>query len=171
MPKTAKKSTSKKAGKKKNPGGRPTKYNPSFHPRLARLCALNGMIDTEIANELGITVSTLYEWKKKYKKFSEALKENKAVIDKQVEGKLLQRAMGYEYTEVTKENIVTKDGKKLPIDKQKTIKKEVVPDVTAQIFWLKNRIPEEWRDAKQIDFGDIEEIKKKAGEIFGDDNL
>ncbi len=29
--------------------------------------------------------------------------------------------------------------------------KEVVPDVTAQIFWLKNRKPVEWRDKQQVE--------------------
>lgn len=29
--------------------------------------------------------------------------------------------------------------------------KEVVPDTTAQIFWLKNRKPEEWRDKQSIE--------------------
>ncbi|WP_400194626.1 transposase [Lysinibacillus telephonicus] len=29
--------------------------------------------------------------------------------------------------------------------------KEVVPDVTAQIFWLKNRKPEIWRDKQQVE--------------------
>lgn len=34
--------------------------------------------------------------------------------------------------------------------------KEVVPDTTAQIFWLKNRKPEQWRDKKDVDIkGDI----------------
>ena len=33
----------------------------------------------------------------------------------------------------------------------KEITKEVVPDTTAQIFWLKNRKPEQWRDKRVID--------------------
>ena len=32
----------------------------------------------------------------------------------------------------------------------KEIVKEVTPDTTAQIFWLKNRKPEEWRDKKDV---------------------
>jgi hypothetical protein len=28
--------------------------------------------------------------------------------------------------------------------------KHVAPDTTAQIFWLKNRRPEEWRDRQEI---------------------
>ena len=35
---------------------------------------------------------------------------------------------------------------------EKTVtKKEVVPDVTAQIFWLKNRKPEKWRDKPEYE--------------------
>lgn len=29
--------------------------------------------------------------------------------------------------------------------------KEVIPDTTAQIFWLKNRKPDEWRDRQQVE--------------------
>lgn len=32
----------------------------------------------------------------------------------------------------------------------KTVTKEVVPDTTAQIFWLKNRRPDLWRDRKDV---------------------
>ena len=32
----------------------------------------------------------------------------------------------------------------------KRVRKQVVPDTTAQIFWLKNRKPEEWRDKREI---------------------
>ena len=52
-----------------------------------------------------------------------------------------KRAIGYEYEEKTYEN-----GKLV-----KVVKKQQPPDVTAQIFWLKNRNPEKWRDTKNID--------------------
>ena len=32
----------------------------------------------------------------------------------------------------------------------KRVRKQVVPDTTAQIFWLKNRKPEDWRDKREI---------------------
>ncbi|WP_251572506.1 hypothetical protein [Paenibacillus sp. MER TA 81-3] len=32
----------------------------------------------------------------------------------------------------------------------KRVTKEVQPDVTAQIFWLKNRRPDKWRDKQDI---------------------
>ncbi|HLS07388.1 MAG TPA: hypothetical protein VK079_05485, partial [Bacillota bacterium] len=31
------------------------------------------------------------------------------------------------------------------------VTKEVQPDTTAQIFWLKNRKPAEWRDKQEIE--------------------
>ena len=89
---------------------------------------------------MGITDSTFYEWKKKYSEISEALKEGKDAVDRQVENALLKSALGYKYDEVTEERrddelVVTK-----------VVHKEVQPNTTAQIFWLKNRKRLEWRD-------------------------
>jgi len=33
----------------------------------------------------------------------------------------------------------------------KIVTKEVQPDTTAQIFWLKNRRPEAWRDKQEVE--------------------
>ena len=106
--------------------------------------ARDGLIDEQIAENMGIVPSTLYEWKKKYPNISEALKKGKEVVDRQVENALLKRALGYKYEEIKTEE--TEEGKKVTV----TIK-EVVPDTTAQIFWLKNRKPDQWRDKQQIE--------------------
>ena len=98
--------------------------------------ARDGLIDEQIAHNMGITTKTLYEWKNKYGEISEALKKGKEVIDRQVENALLKRALGYTYDETTYEDGI----------ETKRVKKEVAPDTTAQIFWLKNRKPTEWRD-------------------------
>ena len=76
--------------------------------------ARDGLTDEQIAKNIGITVSTFYEWKKKYSEISESLKKGKEVVDYQVENALLLSAL---------------DG-----------------NTTAQIFWLKNRRPDKWRD-------------------------
>ena len=98
--------------------------------------ARDGLIDEQIAHNMGITTKTLYEWKNKYGEISEALKKGKEVVDRQVENALLKRALGYTYDETTYEDGV----------ETKRVTKEVAPDTTAQIFWLKNRKPAEWRD-------------------------
>ena len=107
--------------------------------------ARDGLTDEQIANNIGIRRPTLYDWKNKYPDISDALKKGKEVIDRQVENALLKRALGYEYIETTKE--LTDLG--LTVTKQVT--KQVSPDTTAQIFWLKNRKPKEWRDKKETE--------------------
>lgn len=107
--------------------------------------ARDGLTDEQIANNIGIRRPTLYDWKNKYHDISDALKKGKEVIDRQVENALLKRALGYEYVETTKE--LTDLG--LTVTKQVT--KQVSPDTTAQIFWLKNRKPKEWRDKKETE--------------------
>ena len=130
--------------------------------------ARDGLTDEQIADNIGIRRPTLYDWKKKYSDISDALKRGKEVIDRQVENALLKRALGYEYVETTKE--LTDLG--LTVTKQVT--KQVAPDTTAQIFWLKNRKPQEWRDKKETEvtgnlnvnnpFSDlsVEELRKLA---------
>lgn len=102
--------------------------------------ARDGLIDEQIAQNIGIRAATLYEWKKRFPEISEALKRGKEVVDRQVENALLKRALGYEYEEVKEKfegGILT----------ERTVtRKEVVADTTAQIFWLKNRKPDTWRD-------------------------
>lgn len=102
--------------------------------------ARDGLTDEQIAKNIGISRSTLNVWKDRYSDISDALKRGKDVIDRQVENALLRRALGYEYEEV-KEKF--EDGE---ITERIVTKKEVVPDTTAQIFWLKNRKPDKWRD-------------------------
>lgn len=103
--------------------------------------ARDGLVDKQIAENMGISRSTLNSWKDRYQDISDTLKRGKEVIDRQVENALLKRALGYKYDEVTVENGV----------EIKRVTKEVVPDTTAQIFWLKNRKPEDWRDKKDLD--------------------
>lgn len=114
---------------------------------LVEAWARNGLTDEQIAKNLGIAVSTLNDYKNKYPEFMESLKRGKEVIDIEVENALLKRALGYKYDEVTKE--IDETTGKLQISK--IVTKEVIPDTTAQIFWLKNRKPGEWRDRKEID--------------------
>jgi transposase-like protein len=124
--------------------GRSTKYNPDITPQLAKQYAREGLIDKEIAPRLGITTSTLYEWKKKYPEFSDALKHGKEFIDSQVEDSLLKRALGYEIVEEEFKRVVGPLGVKQI--RVKKVRKHIPPDVAAAIIWLKNRQSKRWRD-------------------------
>lgn len=116
--------------------------------------AREGLTEEQIAHNMKISVKTLYNWKNKELQILQALKKGKKVVDFEVENALLKRALGYEYEELTYESgILTKK-----------VKKQVPPDTTAQIFWLKNRKPSSWRD-KVID-NENEEAIKNANEIL-----
>lgn len=106
--------------------------------------ARDGLTDEQIAKNLGISKDTFYQYKKQHPDFSETLKRGKEVVDREVENALFQRAMGYEYEEDTV--ITNPDGSQVI----KTVTKKMAPDVTAQIFWLKNRKPAEWRDKRDV---------------------
>ena len=114
--------------------------------------ARNGLKDKLIANNMGITAKTLYEWKNKYSDIREALKKGKEPADIEVEDALFKAAIGYYVT--VKEPIKVKTKKQLKdkgtIEEEHVefIEKEtyIPPNPTAIIFWLKNRKPEAWRD-------------------------
>jgi len=139
---------------KKNKGGRPSKYEAEWKDKLIIIqgWAKDGLTNEQIANNIGISVKTLYEWQNKYSEFGEALKKGKEVIDREVENALLKRALGYKYTEKTKELVKSPLTGKVELQVTKEVIKEVVPDTTAQIFWLKNRKPAEWRDKQEITY-------------------
>lgn len=124
-----------------------------------------GLTDEQIAHNMGVSRSTLAAWKRAHGDISDALKKGKEVVDFEVENALLKRALGYEYTE---ERIETsqKDGTKVI----QTVK-HVAADVTAQIFWLKNRMPDRWRDKPAPDEGSGEGggVIELAPVLEGDD--
>ena len=119
--------------------------------------ARDGLTDEQIAKNIGINRTTLYDWKKKEVNIADALKKGKEVIDFEVENALLKRALGYEYEEETYENgILTKK-----------VKKQVAPDTIAQIFWLKNRKKEQWREKVEVvkTDEDLQNINKNISNI------
>ena len=97
--------------------------------------ARDGLSDEQIAHNMEIVPSTLYEWKKKHPKISESLKKNKAIADYEIENALFKSA---------------KSG-----------------NVTAMIFWLKNRKSDKWREKVEPVSRDekLKEINKNISNI------
>lgn len=127
--------------------------------------ARSGLTEKQIAKNLGVAYSTFKEYKKKYSALSAVLKKGKEVVDFEVEGALIRRALGYEYEEEIKELVEDEITGKAELKVVKTIKKKVAPDVTAQIFWLKNRKPEEWRNDPHKVKIDLELLKLRQKEL------
>lgn len=108
--------------------------------------AKSGLTDKDIAKNMNIAYSTFRVWKDKHLALSAALKESKEIADFKVENSLYKRANGYEYTETTKEARLNPNTGKYELIVTKEVVKQVIPDTTAQIFWLKNRQPDKWRE-------------------------
>lgn len=142
--------------------------------------ARDGLSDEQISHNIGINPATLYKWINEYDEIGKAIKKGKAPVDLEVENALMKRALGYEYTErhVKREIVGYKmeGGKKVPIFGKHTYEevttKQVPPDTTAQIFWLKNRRPDKWRDKREetIKLGEVDpETLREIERIFNDE--
>jgi len=118
--------------------GRPTKYKKEHDEQARKLCLL-GATDSEIADFIGVTESTINLWKLKHPSFSESLKSGKILADANVATKLYERACGYSHTE---DKIFAQNGEPLIVP---TIK-HYPPDTTAAAIWLNNRRPDRWRN-------------------------
>ncbi len=122
---------------------RPKKYKKKMN-KAAKLLAVKGCTDKEIAEFFGIKEQTINNWKKKFPLFFESLKAGKEISDAKVKVSLYNRATGFSVPDVHISNYqgeitVTKVIKYYP------------PDVTACIFWLKNRDREHWRDRQEVE--------------------
>ncbi|HDU3224665.1 TPA: helix-turn-helix domain-containing protein [Listeria monocytogenes] len=138
--------------------------------------ARDGLIDDQVAAKIDIARQTLYEWKKKYPVIDDALKRGKEVVDRHVESCLLKNATGYTYTEDVPMRIKEKyyDEKDRLCEKEKVIvvqvNKQKPAETVAQIFWLKNRKPENWRDKQNIEHsGNIEHTPNPFEQLSPDE--
>ena len=129
--------------KVKKVNGRPTAFN-SRAKEIAEMLSLKGLTDKEIAKVIGVTEQTFNNWKKKHPKFFESLRNWKAQADFVVERSLYERAQGYKLKE---EKVVMVNGAPEKI----ITEREIPPDPTSMIFWLKNRNPKSWRDKVDLE--------------------
>ena len=127
---------------------------------LVECWARDGLTDEQISNNLGISTTTFYEYKKNYPEFSESLKRGKEIVDYEVENALLKRALGYEFEEKTYETRWDENQGRFREVLTKKVRKEVVPDTTAKIYWLNNRKPKQWRNKRNEEEGNNEILNK-----------
>ena len=128
-----------------------SKYNEWMTPEnllLVEGWRRDGLSDTQIANNIGINVSTVYKWRKEHEEFGEAYKKGTEVSTYEVENALYKSAVGHyvveeEITETTTPMGVTTTKKKH--------KRYIAPNTAAQIFILKNRRPDWWKDKREIE--------------------
>ncbi len=143
---------------------RPSSYKPEYAKQAEKLANL-GATDQEVADFFGVDVRTVHRWKHDHEEFCHSLKAGKSAADERVERSLYQRAVGYEQDEV---KIFMPSGAEEPV--YAPYRAKVAPDVTAAIFWLKNRRSDAWRDVKHID-GKQQVVHRYDLDSLGDERL
>lgn len=150
------------------PKGSGTKRETADFAMLERM-ARKGCTDNQICAAMNISHDTLLRWKDSDPDFLRNLKDWRTGADGQVERSLYERATGYSHLE---ENVfMTEAG---PV-REDTVKR-YPPDVTACIFWLKNRRPKEWRDKQEVEHsgvldlaGALSSSRDRSGKAGGDE--
>lgn len=131
---------------RKRQRGRPDEYDPRLLDSV-RYLAWAGATDFEIAEAIGVSVVTLIKWQAAHPDFVKALNSARDGYDDRIERTLAARAMGYRYEaekiHVSSEGVVTR----VPYVHHEP------PNVTAMIFWLKNRRPHRWREQTDLSLG------------------
>ena len=120
--------------------------------------ARDGLIMKQIARNMGIGLSTLKEWRTKFPELEKTLEQGKDSADREVENALYKSAIGYTLRIQKPVKVKTVDydpetGKKIrEAEKWVAVEEEIhiPPQVTAQIFWLKNRKPDQWREKNDL---------------------
>jgi transposase len=110
------------------------------------LCSEKGYTNENLAVAFKVSRATIQSWMHRHPEFAVAVRDGKDQFDtREVQQILLTRCRGSEYEEETYES---GNGEEMVL--VKTITKKVQPDVTAIIFWLKNRDPDRWSDKQEI---------------------
>lgn len=152
--------------------GRKAKYDfDNDTTTLAKIeeLARDGAQDKDIAAYLGYNETHFCEIKGKYPKLTEALKKGRAPLDFNVENSLFRKATGYKQKVQkpikVKEKYYDDQGRICERERIEVVEYEetIFPEVTAQIFWLKNRKPKMWNRQPVEEDGDNPVIKANKG--------
>lgn len=105
--------------------------------------ARDGYTLKDISNKMGVSYSTLMQWRKDYPEINKALQKGREFVDYQVENALLKSALGYKTKEV---KVITIMRKGVLVEEQREVTdKETAPNVAAIQTWLFNRKPDKWK--------------------------
>lgn len=117
--------------------------------------ARDGLTDKDIAEKkIGVSERTFCRWKNDYPSIVSALKEGKAPVDTEVESAMIKSALGHKTTirkPIKLKTTRRKDGMEITEEHVEYVDEEIYvpPQVVAQIFWLKNRKPDYWKDKRE----------------------
>jgi len=139
------------------------------YAKLAYELSILGATHEKIREILEIPKDIFYRFRKEYPEFKAALEAGKASKNDQVVMSLFKRAIGYEYVETTEEpanlSKIFKDLAGLSEETKdsinevfmesmiptKRVTKHMAGEVKAQLAWLYNKLPAEWKYRQEVD--------------------
>lgn len=130
-------------------------YDDSYPARMLELAKL-GLTIAQLALAFGVKKDRLEKWMGTHEELEEAYLQGKNIHDYAVQTTLLRRAMGYSYIEVKRDTGTDAQGR--PVDHTTRYIKHMAPDMTAIMFWLKNRHPGEWNDVRKAEISNTVDV-------------
>lgn len=123
--------------------GRKNKYDTHVKPYLNDIKKwYKTMTEEQVAQKLGISIATFWNYKREHEELQEVLFEAKKDFADDLKSSLKKRAMGYEYEE---EKITIKDDNGKPVKVIERYKKYCHADIGAIHLLLKN-LDKEWHN-------------------------
>lgn len=111
--------------------------------------AMSGSTDKDIYTMLEVSKETFYKWKRERSQFADALKKGKHIANGELQNSAYKQAMGY-YQTVT-EPMKVKRGQDWEEIEMVTYEKFIPANNTMNIFMLKNRMPEVYKDKQHTE--------------------
>ena len=149
-----------KKRKKKISGVSTSPYDNDYSPLKVEEWAREGANRDTIAKRFGISVQTLYKWRRVHPAFDVAYRKGMNPVDFEVENAFLKSCLGFTYKEITQIIKKDKNGKIIGTE-VKSVTKTVPPNTSAAQFWLTNRKGDVWRHKSELD------VSSKGAQIQG----
>lgn len=148
----------RKNGRKK---GYNSVYDPAYHPEQIFKFALLGLTQKEIAFAFGVSIKAIEKWLREHVEFRRSYDLGRQASTAEVAHSLYKRAVGFEHDDLY---ITSVKGEVVKVP----IKKYYPPNVTAAIFYLKNKTRSNenpWQDVQNIKHSGSVGIKRKPVDL------
>jgi len=124
------------------PAGRPTAYKPENAETARRACLL-GATNQDLAERFEVSRTTIDNWLATIPDFSHAVTQGRQVADEAVVAALFARAVGMEHKST---KVFCRNGQPVTAEYMQYFP----PDMRACMFWLRNRLPAQWRENRPV---------------------
>ncbi|MGI5881169.1 MAG: hypothetical protein ACOX6L_11440 [Syntrophomonadaceae bacterium] len=151
------------SGSRKGIPNKISRYDTDILPRLSDIkdWLMQGDTVREICKKLEMSPDTWYRYCREHETLTELVTMGRSVLCNEVEKSLIKLCTGYDYEELKTTVEEDKNGKKRT--KIEKTKRHQPPSAQAISFFLRNRMPEEWSDKKEIilDTSQNDETRKR----------